>query len=151
MQDQFAIMMGVQRFERAASHAFWQEIFARLRGQDSNLQSFEEVRVALNAWSEQEVGLRDIPMARIVGSVGRHKDFTHTFLPKPAVSRDRWSRIFVNMMGEAGLPPIEVYQLGDYYYVRDGNHRVSVARALGFDSIQAYVTEVRPLLPDSQS
>ncbi len=142
------LIMGVQHYESASSRAFWQQVFARLRGQSAHLLNYEDARAALNAWSEVEIGLMDIPIEQIVGSVGRHKDFTHTFLPKSAISRDRWSRIFATMVGDLGLPPVELYRLGEVYFVRDGNHRVSVARAIGCKTIQAYVTAVRPVSPN---
>jgi hypothetical protein len=87
-----------------------------------------------------------IPLAKIVGSVGRYKDFTRDFLPRNAALGDRWIRIEQQMEKLEGLPPIEVYKIGDVYFVADGNHRVSVARANGFDEIEAYVTEL-PLDP----
>ncbi len=139
------LIMAMQRYESASNRAFWQELFAKLRGQSAHLLSFEEARAALNAWNEVDIGLVDVPVERIVGSVGRHKDFTPTFLPRNSVNRDRWSRVLVKMVGDLGLPPVEVYELNGDYFVRDGNHRVSVARALGCTTIQAYVTAVRPV------
>ena len=87
-------------------------------------------------------GLQDIPLDKIVGSVGRHKDFTGTFLPKMGEMKERWSRVYAKMNSMEGVPPIEVYQVDDVYFVRDGNHRVSVARELGSETIQAHVTEL---------
>ncbi len=136
------LMQGVQRYESATMYAFWEEVIGRLRGKPSQLLSFDEVRECLRLWKEMERGLHDIPIEQIVGSVGRPNDFTGSFRPKTAINRERWSRIFAETVGDMGLPPIEVYQVGDVYYVRDGNHRVSVARTMGFDTIQAYVTEV---------
>jgi nucleotide-binding universal stress UspA family protein len=100
-----------------------------------------------------ERGLQDIPLDAIVGSVGRYTDFTRGFLPRREVNPDRWARVKVAASGLVGLPPIDVYRIGEAYFVLDGNHRVSVARALGATHIQAYVTEVRtrvPLAPDDQ-
>ncbi|MGC9468398.1 MAG: universal stress protein, partial [Anaerolineae bacterium] len=86
--------------------------------------------------------LQDIPIDAIVGSVGRYSDFTRSFLPRQEVDPHRWARVKVAATGLAGLSPIEVYQIGDVYFVSDGNHRVSVARELGATHIQAYVTEI---------
>jgi hypothetical protein len=79
---------------------------------------------------------------KIVGSVGRYQDFTRSFLPKRSVNRDRWKRINALARGQAGFPPIEVYKVGDAYFVIDGNHRVSVARQLNMPTIEAYVREL---------
>ena len=77
-----------------------------------------------------------------MGSVGRYQDFTRSFLPLSNVDPSRWVRVNMALYEAAGWPPIEVYQLGDIYFVADGNHRVSVARALGIKEIEAYVTDV---------
>ena len=83
-----------------------------------------------------------VPLNKIVGSVGRYRDFTREFLPKGSISQERWRAVDAAMHSQAGLPPIEVYQVGDAYFVRDGNHRVSVARANGLTDIEAYVTRI---------
>jgi nucleotide-binding universal stress UspA family protein len=107
----------------------------------------------LRAQTGPSVGLREIPLDAIVGSVGRYSDFTRSFLPLQDGNEQRWARIQVKLSDLEGLPPIEVYQIGDAYFVRDGNHRVSVMRRMGATHIQAYVTEVKsrvPLSPDTQ-
>ncbi len=138
-------------FHRARLRAKLEGIIARLTGRSTELLSYEEVRSKLKARERPSQQLHDIPLDAIVGSVGRYQDFTRSFLPKQESTRDRWARVEVAMTGMEGLPPIEVYRIGDAYFVRDGNHRVSVARELGADHIQAYVTEVNtkvPLSPD---
>jgi hypothetical protein len=133
---------GAREYENVAFRAFWQEMIGHLRGKPAQLLSFEEVRTRLRLREELYRGLQDIPLDAIVGSVGRYSDFTGTFLPKSAINKDRWTRIYAEAEGNMGLPPIEVYQVGEVYFVRDGNHRVSVALAMGQKSIEAYVTEV---------
>lgn len=129
-------------YEHATVRAFWQEMIGHLRGKPAQLLSFEDIRARLRLREELYRGLQDIPLDAIVGSVGRYTDFTGTFLPKSVINKDRWSRIYAEVQGTMGLPPIEVYQVGEVYFVRDGNHRVSVALSLGQKSIEAYVTEV---------
>lgn len=129
-------------YEHATVKAFWQEMIGHLRGKPAQLLSFEDIRARLRLREELYRGLQDIPLEAIVGSVGRYTDFTGTFLPKSVINKDRWSRIYAEVQGTMGLPPIEVYQVGEVYFVRDGNHRVSVALALGQKTIEAYVTEV---------
>jgi len=133
---------GVTKFQGARGRAFWQEVFSLLRGQSTELLSFEEIRARLRLRAESYRGLQDIPLANIVGSVGRYRDFTNTFLPRANDLKERWSRVYAQANSMAGLPPIEVYKVGDVYFVRDGNHRVSVARQLGAQTIQAHVTEL---------
>ena len=74
------------------------------------------------------------------------RDFDRRFRPTSARSRERWERLArANRKGEV-IPPIEVYRIGDYHFVRDGHHRVSVARAMGIDLIEARVTQIDTLL-----
>lgn len=142
----------VDDFQRARQRAGLQQIMARWRGQSLDLLSYEDVRRALQTHTKVERGLREIPLIAIVGSVGRYKDFTRTFLPKDDSDEARWARVKVAFETK-GVPPIDVYQIGDVYFVQDGNHRVSVARQLGNKVIEAYVTEVITsvhLTPDIQ-
>ncbi len=134
-------------FRQARRQASLEQIVARLTGKSADLLSYGEVRDKLQAKAGSSVGLRDIPLDAIVGSVGRYADFTRSFLPKQDSAQDRWSRIKVAINELEGLPPIEVYQIGEVYFVRDGNHRVSVARQLGVPTIQAYVTEIESRVP----
>ncbi len=140
-------------FRRARRRATLEQIMARLTGRSADLLSYEEVRRKLRARESARWGLKEIPLDAIVGSVGRYIDFTRSFLPRQDSDEERWARVKVAVTDLGGLPPIEVYQIGQAYFVRDGNHRVSVARQVGATHIQAYVTEVRtkvPLLPDTQ-
>jgi hypothetical protein len=92
-----------------------------------------------------------IRLDQIVGSVGRYRDFDRAFLPLSGANSERWKRLDVALNRLEDVPPIEVFQIGDVYFVRDGNHRVSVARANGLSHIEAWVTEVEtpvPLSPD---
>lgn len=134
-------------FRRARQQAAMETIMARLRGQSANLLSYDEVRRSLGAVEGTTRTLKDIPLDSIVGSVGRYTDFTRSFLPKKDSDEERWARVKVAVEDMVGVPPIEVYAVGDVYFVRDGNHRVSVARQNGAKSIQAYVTPVHSKVP----
>lgn len=133
----------IEDFRRARSQADLRELLSRLTGASNQLLSFDEVRRLLKAEGSSERGVRDIPLDAIVGSVGRYTDFTRDFLPRRKVQPHRWARVRLAASGLVGLPPIDVYKIGEVYFVQDGNHRVSVARQLGAKYIQAYVTEVR--------
>jgi nucleotide-binding universal stress UspA family protein len=141
----------IQDFHRARRRSALERILARLTGRPADLLSYEEVRKKLKIQGRKPPKLREIPLDAIVGSVDRYSDFTRSFLPKDAADAGRWAGVKVAVTDLKGLPPIEVYQIGDVYFVEDGNHRVSVGRELGQDSIQAYVTELAtkvPLHPD---
>jgi nucleotide-binding universal stress UspA family protein len=140
-------------FRSARRRAFLEEILSRLSGKSTELLSFDQVRQQLKVRASQGQQLKEIPLDAIVGSVGRYRDFTRGFLPKGSVSQERWAGVQVAVSGLVGLPPIEAYQIGEAYFVLDGNHRVSVARQLGATYIEAYVTEFQtkvPLSPKDQ-
>jgi hypothetical protein len=138
---------GMHVFQNARGRAFWQEMFAVLRGKSAELMSFDDIRERLRLTEELYRGLQDIPVDKIRGSVGRYRDFTSTFLPRKNEMQERWSRVYAVANSMMGLPPIEVYQVGDVYFVRDGNHRVSVAKQLGQKTIQSHVTELTSPVP----
>jgi hypothetical protein len=135
-------MEGLTIFGNARARAFLEDMFNLLRGKSAELLSFEDIRARLRLREESYKGLQDIEVDKIVGSVGRYKDFTSTFLPRSNEMRERWSRVYAQINSMEGVPPIEVYKVGDAYFVRDGNHRVSIARQLGAKTIQAHVTEL---------
>lgn len=146
-----SILAALRDFRSARLKANMEELMARLRGTSAQLLSFEEVRQKLRGHTVIRRELQDIPLDAIVGSVGRYEDFTRSFYPRQEADQQRWANVNMKMLGMTGLPPIEVYQIGQVYFVIDGNHRVSVARELGASHIEAYVTPVRtkvPLTPD---
>jgi nucleotide-binding universal stress UspA family protein len=145
--------LALRDFRRARQQAAMEQIMARLTGKSADLLSYEEVRQKLKAKGRGKQRLEDLPLDAIIGSVGRYADFTRSFLPRQDSDQERWARVKVAVTDLGGVPPIQVYQIGDAYFVLDGNHRVSVARQLGAPTIQAYVTEVPtkvPLSPDTQ-
>ena len=142
-----------QDFRAARRKAALEQIFARLQSRSPDLLSYEDVREKLHAVESGGQTLREIPLDSIVGSLGRYSDFTRSFLPRSDSDRSRWARVKSVAEGLTGLPPIDVYQIGGAYFVKDGNHRVSVARESGARSIEAYITKVQtevPLEPDVQ-
>lgn len=130
-------------FVRARNQATMRELLARLRGESDELLSYNEVCRHLATHGRPiHKGIEEIPLHAIVGSVGRYKDFTRDFLPKSDGDRERWTRVRASLDDMHGWTPIEVYQVGAVYFVVDGNHRVSVARRLGQNTITAHVTVV---------
>ena len=136
-------------FSRARRKAFLRRIGAYLRRDPASNQllSFDEVKGALGIVSQNYLGLREVPVAKIIGSVGRHRDFDRTFLPSKPDLSTRWRRIDEIMHRAEELPPVSLYKIGDAYFVQDGNHRVSVARQQGVEMIDAEVVELRSRVP----
>jgi hypothetical protein len=136
-------------FSRARRRAFLRRIGAYLRKDpgSNQLLSFDEVKSALGAVEQVYLGMRTVEVAKIVGSVGRHRDFDRAFLPSKDDLGARWKRIDEMMHRAEELPPISLYKIGDAYFVRDGNHRVSVAHQQGVEMIDAEVIELRSRVP----
>jgi nucleotide-binding universal stress UspA family protein len=137
----------INDFRRARRRAGIEQILASIQGKSIDLLSYEEVRKQLRGVHYAERGLQDIPVDAIIGTAGRYADFTRSFLPRQDSDEDRWSKVRVAQSQMEGLPPIEVYQIGEAYFVKDGHHRVSVARQLKATHIEAYVTEVKTKVP----
>lgn len=136
-----------ERYRRSLLNAQMSDLLGLIRGKNRDLASYEEVARRVKAYQQIEMGTQMIPLNQIVGSVGRYKDFTREFLPRTAINKDRWTRVDKVLHSMEGYPPIDVYKIGEVYFVRDGNHRVSVARANGLTHIEAYVTEVLTNVP----
>lgn len=127
-------------WKRARRKVLYQEVVCFLKQCSVDLLPFEEVRGRLRLGQMIDRGLQEISLDHIRGSVGRYDDFTSAFLPRKGHLQKRWERVDAAMMS-GKTPPIEVYQVGDAYFVLDGNHRVSIARQQGWQTIEAYVCE----------
>lgn len=137
-------------FTAARQKAFIEEWLSFFTGRPTDLLSFEEVKHNLRLQDSSYKGLQEIELDKIVGSIGRYRDFTRSFLPKNDQTQERWRRVDAVATDLQGLPPIDVYKVGDVYFVRDGNHRVSVARLHNAKTIEAYVTEYKAPIPISK-
>ncbi len=129
-------------FERARRKAFWRKIFTWMGGDTNDLLPFDDVREKLHIKGQYYQGLKEVPIDKIVGSSGRYRDFDRAFLPIQSRTRSRWVNIDRAHYAHVDLPPVELYKMGDIYFVKDGNHRVSVARQRGQEFIDAYVVEI---------
>jgi uncharacterized protein (TIGR00730 family) len=135
-------------FSQARRRVLFRRILTFFTGvQPDSLLSFEEVRAKLKVRGQHYAGLQAIPLAKIAGSVGRYQEFNRAFLPTQEFIRERWKRIYEVAHSSAGFPPIDVYQIGDVYFVRDGHHRVSVLKELGAPTIEAMVTVLDTPIP----
>lgn len=113
-----------------------------LTRKNDNLLSFSEIAEALECKGRHDAGLQIVSIDNIVGSVGRCHDFDRAFYPRRVKEPGRWIRIAKAHYQGIDLPPVELYKVGDTYFVADGNHRISVARTRGQVFIDAYVTEI---------
>lgn len=141
--NSYSFQSAIEDFHNARQRASIQEVIARVTGRSNQLLSYDDVAKKLRLQQRTERGIRNIPLDAIVGSVGRYTDFTRTFLPLQDSDRERWASVKAAMGGSRGLPPIEVYKVGEVYFVLDGNHRVSIARQEGLQSIEAHVVEFK--------
>lgn len=132
-------------FSRARRRRVLSQLTNRLRGEPSDFNvilPFEEVVEALGRRSERQVGLETIELDSIVGTVDRGREFDRRFLPTSGRVRSRWERIATAQRRGESMPAISVFRIGGLHFVRDGHHRVSVARALGHTHIEAFITQV---------
>jgi uncharacterized ParB-like nuclease family protein len=142
MEEHDALSMydAEEDWNRARLKVLYQVVVCFFKQCSVDLLSFENVRSGLHLGQKIDRGLQEIPLDQIRGSVGRFEDFTSAYLPRKRHLRERWERVDVAM--RAGkTPPIDVYQVGESYFVRDGNHRVSIARQRGLGTIEAWVSE----------
>jgi hypothetical protein len=132
-------------FVRARRRAALAQLAARLRGEPDDVRlilPYAEVIDALGFVSEHPAGTAVVALDDIVGTVDRGRDFDRRFRPTSARVRSRWEHIAAAMRRGEAMPPIDLVRIGEIYFVRDGHHRVSVARALGRSEIDAFVTDV---------
>ena len=110
-------------------------LWATLRGRPSTLRELTADQLAAGRRAGHAAGIRAVPIAQIHGSESRADDFDAGFHPRHDLSRDRWMSVAEARLRGVALPRVTLIQIGGVYYVRDGHHRISVARALG----EAYV------------
>lgn len=127
-------------FLRARIHETMGKIFAVISNKDETLLPFSKVKSAIKPKSEKYKGVKPVRIDSIVGSEDRYEDFDAHFLPSRGHLEGRWKRVDLAYYEEVTLPPIRLYEISGVYFVRDGNHRISVARAQGVDFIDAEIT-----------
>lgn len=139
----------LEDFRRARAKARLQRLWASVTGRTESLLPYDEISKKLKTSGISSKGIQEIPVDSIVGSVNRYQDFNKNFLPLSDSSRERWARVKAMMTspGSTGLPPIRVYKIGEVYFVLDGNHRVSIAREMGIETLEAYVIEIKTRVP----
>lgn len=138
-----------EQVDKDFHRALWRASLHRLkdrvlrRSARDHVLTFDEARRALARWSQAYRGMRAVEVEKIVGSVGRYRDFDASFLPLKKSMVHRWGRVDRAYHRGTELPAVSLYKVGEAYFVRDGNHRVSVARYHGVISLDAEVVEIR--------
>jgi hypothetical protein len=122
--------------KRARRGQFWSKLTGRSRG----LFALKQVRAVCTIKAESDGGIRAVPISQIRGSEGRAGDFDRDPNPLKDHTRERWLGIAAARESGTALPPVSLVQVGDIYFVKDGHHRISVARALGRSELEARVT-----------
>jgi len=138
-------------YNAARTKALFRDLLALLTGKRNELLAFDQVREKLRIGGPIYRGVQTVRLDQIVGSVNRYNDFDRAFLPTQAHTASRWQRVSRAWYEEVSLPPVLLYQVGEIYFVVDGNHRVSVAREQGQEYIDAEVRECQvkvPVTPD---
>jgi nucleotide-binding universal stress UspA family protein len=153
MEDANTYRQALEDFRRARSKAAMQRFWAGVRGRSLDLLPYDEISTKLRAVSQTDRGVKQVPLKDIIGSVNRIQDFDRNFLPLRDDDIHRWAGVKTAMTSPlaAGVPPVSLYQIGNAYFVLDGNHRVSIAKEMGMDTIEAYVTEIQTKVPISST
>lgn len=139
----YRIAQTEEDFHRARNKALFNEIQHFFNPEDVTLISFNDIKQMIKPINETYVGMCTIPIEKIVGSEGRYQDFDNHFFPKSSFLKTRWEHVDEAAIQDIILPAIKVYEIAGLYFVRDGNHRVSVAKARGIEFIDAEVVSLQ--------
>ncbi|MCL2758903.1 MAG: transcriptional regulator [Treponema sp.] len=126
-------------FSRARGKAILSQMQNFMNTDRDKLLSFHDVKDILKPRNQVYMGNRTVPINMVAGSEGRYHDFNKYFLPRREHLRQRWQKVDEAHIKDIILPPILLYEIGGVYFVRDGNHRVSVAKTQGVEFIDAEV------------
>ncbi len=143
MSVQFVSSQTDEDFNKAHTKALVNEIQHILKPDEAALISFSDIKKLLKPKNEVYKGMQIVPIKLIVGSEGRYQDFDNQFFPKSKFLKTRWEHIDMAHIQDVPLPPISLYEVGGVYFVRDGNHRVSVAKSRGVENIDAEVVSLQ--------
>ncbi len=148
-KNQIEYMRALEDFKHARAKARLQHLWSVITGESKELLHYDEISKQMHAVGGSSKGVQEIPVDAIIGSVNRYQDFDRNFLPLRDSDMQRWANVKTSMTspGSPGLPPISVYKIGDAYFVLDGNHRVSIAKQIGAEKIEANVNEIKTKVP----
>lgn len=141
IDEGFALRREAARdFWRLVARSYWHRLRTLLGRRPDHLVSLSEVMSGMTLESARQLGATTVPLDKIRGSEGKSADFDSHFRPLKPFNRDRWIGIALARLQGKALPPVELIRVGNAYFVRDGHHRISVARSYGQVDIDAVVT-----------
>lgn len=143
MAEQFLSAQTADDFQKVKNKAKLNLLLHFLQPEETKMLSLCEAKKLLKPTGEVYKGLQIVKVDQIVGSENRFKDFDNHFMPTSSYLQTRWEHIDMAYLNGETLPPIMLYELGGLYFVRDGNHRVSVAKAQGVEAIDAEVISLQ--------
>ena len=134
--------LGSEHFTQQIRRAFVMSIINWLTFRPRHLLNYNDVIRNLPFCGQRDEGVEAVPVDNIVGTVGRTGDFDAAFRPLHPKEEARWVSIYRAFFADIILPPVELYRVGETYFVVDGHHRVSVARANGQRYLDAHIIEI---------
>jgi len=126
-------------FSKAISKGFYEELAGWFTRRSRRLLPFESVKEKLDLWFVTDLGIQSVRLDDIIGSQGRYRNFTRHFFPRDEALRHRWMGIDGMVSSGRSLPPVALYKVCNAYFVKDGHHRISVARSRKQYAIEAHV------------
>lgn len=135
-------LQAANAFERQLGRGFWRMVIGWIAHRCHKLLTFSDTVKQTGFAGQHDLGVQTVPVEQIVGTLGRVDDFDDEFRPRHNEDRERWTRVYRAFSEGKALPAVELYKVGDQYFVEDGHHRISVGRANGQTYIDAHVIEV---------
>ena len=131
-------------YNSAKTKGFLELLKGWIKKKDCIALSFYQIVGELKSVENTYLGLKNIPTSQILGSIGRVGEFTQSFYPlaRSARQKEKWRVSYTKTINGFGYSPIEAFLYQNIYFVVDGHHRVSVAKFLGWDTIEAHVSEI---------
>lgn len=138
--ESFARSAAIKQFTIAYTQGWFHNAWAALTHRPARLCNLKDIESTASIYNRHYKGIQTVPIEQIRGTENRSADFDDQFHPIQKHNEERWINVATAMQQGKGLPPVELIKVGDTYFVRDGHHRISVARALGQKDIDAAVT-----------
>ncbi len=134
-----AVGKAVSVYHRLLWQAHLRRVLGKVFGRTQGLLDLDDVRGTKAVEAMHEAGVVTVEISKIRGSECRVCDFDDRFLPLTNSNGQRWASVYAARLCGESLPAVSLVQVGDTYYVRDGHHRISVARLMGEEYIEADV------------
>lgn len=129
-----------EEYRRLRSQAVQRKLFSMITRRQNRLINLGEVQREVKLKTRTHGGLKLVPIDKIRGSINRCNDFDADFRPLQEYTKERWINIAVAHSREESLPPVDLVEFDEIYFVTDGHHRISVAKMMGQREIEAEVT-----------